>query len=373
MCQYAAMEPPHNTGHDLRGKIKRLLNIVVKGMILLAAVGTACTCFPHGRWYLEGAAYWVPLYLLFAITGSCGCLAARSFYSAALGGVCVSALAVLIVPCYFGSPNSAPPGTVPNLRILQANVYEHTGDPAALMNLIRKMRPDVVLLQEADEEWEKRLRPLEADYPHKAFLPRSVGGTADLGIYWRIDADEPKALAEEGIPGAVLRLRVNGRVIPLFNVHLAAPFSPERAKRHRAQMLLLETFLKSVPAPLILAGDMNTGPWSPLCRALLRNTALASARQGLGILGTWPSFFGPFRVGVDQLLVSPGIEVVRCGVGPGIGSDHRPLITDLHIPQFSAKINDAQPRQDRRFSQSSRFCVCGQYPITIPPGTGSIG
>jgi endonuclease/exonuclease/phosphatase (EEP) superfamily protein YafD len=82
---------------------------------------------------------------------------------------------------------------------------------------------------------------------------------------------------------------------------------------------------------LIVAGDMNSSPWSPQCRALRRNTGLVSARQGRGILGTWPSFFGPLRVGIDQMLVSPDIQVVACRVGAGIGSDHRPLITDLFV------------------------------------------
>jgi endonuclease/exonuclease/phosphatase (EEP) superfamily protein YafD len=322
---------PTYAGEDWASAILRMLAVTGKAMIALASVGTACTYLPDGPWYLQGAAYWVSAYLALGIAGTLACLFVRARRWSCLGLACVLAVAGLIIPCYAKGPNSAPPGAKPNLRILQANVYEHRGNAAALMDLIGETRPDVVLLQEADEEWESRLQPLEADYPHKAFLPRFVRSGPDLALYWRADSNEPKALAAHGIPGVLLALDINGQRIPLLNVHLSAPFLPGRAMHHREQMLALADFVKSAGEPLIVAGDMNSGPWSQQCRALLRDTGLVSVRQGRGILGTWPSFFGPLRVGIDQMLVSPGIQVVRCRVGPGVWSDHRPLITDLFI------------------------------------------
>ena len=82
---------------------------------------------------------------------------------------------------------------------------------------------------------------------------------------------------------------------------------------------------------LIVAGDLNTGLWSPLYRRLMAHSALMEVRQGFGVLGTWPSFFGPWRTALDHILVSSGIEVIRTWVGPGIGSDHRPLLADLYV------------------------------------------
>ncbi len=301
------------------------------GMISLAVLGTACSWLPVAPWFLEGAAYWVPVYLALGLAGTLVCLVVGRRAWALAGGACVCAVAGLMIPCYLTSPNAAPPGTAPNLRILQANVYEHRGSAAALMELIGRERPDVVLLQEADEEWERRLLPLESDYPHKAFLPRSARGKPDLGLYWRGNLDEPRALAAQGIPAVLLEMQVNGRAVALLNVHPSAPFLPGRARHHREQMTALAEFVRGLKTLPILAGDLNSSPWSQQCRALQQSTGLVSVRQGRGILGTWPSFFGPLRVGIDQVLVSPEIQVVGCRVGSGIGSDHRPLITEFRI------------------------------------------
>jgi endonuclease/exonuclease/phosphatase (EEP) superfamily protein YafD len=230
---------PTNVGGVRASAIRRLSAVTAKGLIILSAAGTACTYLPVAPWYLEGGTYWVPAYLALGMAGTFACLFVRARRWALLGLLCVCAVTVLMVPCYAKSPNCAPPGTTPNLRILQANVYEHRGNAAALMDLVRRERPDVVLLQEADEEWERRLRPLEAEYPHKAFLPRSSLGDPDLGLYWRSDSDAPQALATKGIPAVLLGLRVNGQELSLLNVHPSAPFLPGRAKHHREQMLAL--------------------------------------------------------------------------------------------------------------------------------------
>ncbi len=330
---YQMTQLPTDAGSAWVSAIRRAPTVAGKGAIVLAAAGTACTFLADGPWYLEGASYWVPTYMALAVAGTLACLFVRARCWAGFGLACICAVAGLIVPCYAKSPNCAPPGTAPNLRILQVNVYEHHGNAKALLDLVRETRPDVVLLQEADEEWERRLRSLETDFPHKAFLPRFTKSGPDLGLYWRVDAAEPQALAAQGIPGALLALHVNGRSVTLLNVHPSAPFAPGRAKHHRGQMLALTAFIKGEKAPMIVAGDMNSSPWSPQCRALQRNAGLVSVRQGRGILGTWPSFFGPLRAGIDQMLVSRDIQVVQCRVGSGIGSDHRPLITDLFIAQ----------------------------------------
>jgi endonuclease/exonuclease/phosphatase (EEP) superfamily protein YafD len=63
---------------------------------------------------------------------------------------------------------------------------------------------------------------------------------------------------------------------------------------------------------------------------------------GLGIHPTWPTP-GTYRrlpklltpllaIPIDHCLVSHDITVSNLYVGPNIGSDHLPLVADLHIP-----------------------------------------
>lgn len=83
---------------------------------------------------------------------------------------------------------------------------------------------------------------------------------------------------------------------------------------------------------VIIAGDLNTTMWSPYYKRLARDSGLANARKGFGILATWPSFYPFLRIPIDHYLVSPEVRVVDLRMGPKFGSDHRPLVADLFVP-----------------------------------------
>ncbi len=85
--------------------------------------------------------------------------------------------------------------------------------------------------------------------------------------------------------------------------------------------------------PLILSGDLNSTYYAPLYRMVLQRSGLVGTRMWGGILGTWPGFLPqPLRITLDHTLVTPGIQIVNCRIGPSVGSDHKPLIIDLYIP-----------------------------------------
>lgn len=308
-----------------------------KASILLAITGLILTLWGGRHWYLAGAAYWVPVYFAAALLGFLGCLlgGGRGWLAAGLLGILASA--GLLAPGYFPPPNPAPAGQQPNLRILQFNTYKHRSNPDALIKFVHETSPGIILFQEFDEEWEAALKPLETLYPHHVSFPRYPGGGPDLGQYWRKDTSLPQPLVEAGIPAVTTTFMINQRPVQIFNVHTAAPFSPRRARHHQEQMTALALHLRRTSSPVIVAGDLNTTPWSRLYQELLRHSGLVSARQGFGILGSWPSFFGFLRVPLDQILVSPDIKVIQCRVGPGLGSDHRPILTDLYIPPLNTK------------------------------------
>lgn len=314
------------------GRFRGVARVVGRGMIALAAVGLVLTSLRAGLWYLDAAAFWLPDYLALAVAGAVCCVIGRARRWALAGVICAALAAAMIAPCYRPPANPAEPERKPNLRVLQANVYEYNNDASTLLRFVRETNPDVILLQEVNGAWEERLRSLEAAYPHKLLSPRYPKGSPDLAQYWRGDSDSPIELTETGLPATLTALRVNGRTLNLLNVHTAAPFSPTRAARYRRQMETLAKFVTQLKGSTVLAGDLNSAFWSPLYDQLIRETHLVNARQGRGILGTWPSFFVLLRTSIDHLLASPDIQVIQCKVGPGIGSDHRPLLTDLCIP-----------------------------------------
>ena len=91
--------------------------------------------------------------------------------------------------------------------------------------------------------------------------------------------------------------------------------------------------------PVIVLGDLNATPWSPVFKKLLGETRLVDARRGFGLRPTWPSTFPPLWIPIDHCLVSPGIEIRDFRVGPACGSDHHALVVDMALPL--APENDA--------------------------------
>jgi endonuclease/exonuclease/phosphatase (EEP) superfamily protein YafD len=52
---------------------------------------------------------------------------------------------------------------------------------------------------------------------------------------------------------------------------------------------------------------------------------------GLGWRPTWQAGFWPLALRIDHILVSPELCVSNATVGPAFGSDHRPVVAQLHL------------------------------------------
>lgn len=309
-----------------------LVKITGRLLTAISLLGMTLTLFFSGTWPFETAAYWVPWYLVVALAGACGCALARSYRWAGAGILCAAMALALMTPHYLLCRHPDTEATTPVFRVLQANVYYPGNDPDVLLQLVRESKPDLVLLQEVDEKWQALLKPLESLYTHHRYSPRYTGGGPDLAQFWSHETLSVRDLHGDGLPAVETLLHVNGRTLRVLNAHTAAPFTRGRAERYHAQMDLLARHVARSGEPVLLAGDLNAGPWSWHYNRLLELGKLSSARKGFGGLGTWPAFLGPLRIiALDHLLISDGIQVRRCWVGPGIGSDHRPLLTELLV------------------------------------------
>jgi endonuclease/exonuclease/phosphatase family metal-dependent hydrolase len=98
--------------------------------------------------------------------------------------------------------------------------------------------------------------------------------------------------------------------------------------------------------PVVIAGDLNITMWSPYYKRFISKTGLRNARQGFGILPSWPvkttyphySKIPPFMswlisIPIDHCLISPELKVSKIRTGANVNSDHLPLIIDLVIPK----------------------------------------
>src|SRR5207237_8966827 len=84
-------------------------------------------------------------------------------------------------------------------------------------------------------------------------------------------------------------------------------------------------------APLLIGGDFNPPSDSPTFAPVRRRFRVGFDEAGRGYGYTYPSRLPWIRI--DHILASPDWSIVRCWVGPDVGSDHLPVIAEVVLPE----------------------------------------
>lgn len=231
---------------------------------------------------------------------------------------------------------TASPGE--HIRVATVNVEWKNNQFDAVTNYLRRVAPDVIVIQEAGPRWHPTVARLAAGFPYIA--PAN----------WRTEQQNillsryPISSAEVRRPGPfssnflMARLRIRETAVTVRAVHPPTPINRRLAVIHRGHFAAFRTEVTGAPGPVIVAGDFNLTPWSRRFRAFMAATALSIADHGL----IWPRTFparsrfrlpGGFIPGIpiDHVLVSSHFTITRVRRGPYVGSDHDPLVVDLSL------------------------------------------
>ncbi|MCU0511669.1 MAG: endonuclease/exonuclease/phosphatase family protein [Anaerolineae bacterium] len=252
----------------------------------------------------------------------------------------------------------APPVTAtgPRLDIITFNLL---GTPRSLqpeMAWLLAAAPDVILLQEAVAEGDDpRLAPLAAAYP---FTARVRGS---LRLFSRYPLREVSYPVLEDHPGRIgLRavLDVAGQPVVLYGVHLSLPRRQQPRvrlpvdrfplsylvrydeSRRNAQIQRLLMLIQRETAPVIVAGDFNLSATSIAHDRLSAVLVDAWTAAGAGFGHTYPvsRVIGlpgvvPPLLRIDYVWHSRTVQTVQATRGPALGSDHRPVVVTLALPE----------------------------------------
>ncbi len=206
------------------------------------------------------------------------------------------------MPVARGSGCRDPQGPV--LRVLQFNIRaarSESGrvDLPEIAAEIEAARPDLVSLNEVDTDT-TRTRADEPAYLagatglHVVYGPNVIydGGPFGNAVLTRYPVVDSQNLRLPGAPGREARglltvvVDVEGRHVVFASTHLS---DGDRARRSRLlQSLAVARALRSMPAPAILAGDLNSGPADVPARILRRDLDDAQEQGGTGAGETYP-------------------------------------------------------------------------------------
>ncbi len=299
--------------------------------LAMAGIGTTIAGLARLGWPFELACHFRLQYALLA------CASAVLFGGAHAWPVAALALGLALINLRALGPlttRRAPPPSDRTYRLLMANVWRFNPSPARLERLIRQAAPDVIVLLEMTPRWLAALRHFETDYPYSKAVIR--GGGFGILCLSRLPLESAAVvrIGRVGLPSVVVRMRLDGKTVTVVAAHPLSPLKHRSLSRRNRQLEAIAHFIGQQSGPLVLVGDLNATPWSPMFRDLLRLSKLRDSRVGFGLQASWPVWVPLIRIPIDHCLVSSDLMVHRRARGPSIGSDHFPVFLDFSLSEL---------------------------------------
>lgn len=233
-------------------------------------------------------------------------------------------------------PQSRERSIGPRFRVMTANLLMVNNDTAGIVGEVVAAKPDVLMLQEYTEHWDRAMRAaLEKDYPYSSVVKRD--DSFGIAIFSRqpftAEVDQRFPLGRAGVEQIRAEIEIGGQRLALYNVHLLPPRTMIYTGEHRLQVADLIDTLRNEKLPYVVSGDFNFPDLSPQQSALKRAGAReAHQLAGYGRGATWPVIYA-FRylpgIRIDHVYLGPQLTATNCETGEGRGSDHRPVVVDV--------------------------------------------
>lgn len=250
-------------------------------------------------------------------------------------------------PAHLSSATAAP------CRMATFNVYSGNRRTDMIVQQIRDANADVIAILELTHELADSLREEFADeYPEMIFQPQSDGNFG-IGLMSRLAVESSTIFVthEDWLPSISADIRLDSTPVTVIATHPVPPMFRRGYRLRNAQLESISRLSRRLQKPeeasletgkepreVIILGDLNLTPWSPVFQDFCRDADVQCASAGTGLTPTWyryPLF--PFGLVIDHGLFSGGLTGQRTQVFPDAGSDHR-----LVLFEFQKK-HDAKP------------------------------
>jgi endonuclease/exonuclease/phosphatase family metal-dependent hydrolase len=165
------------------------------------------------------------------------------------------------------------------------------------------------------------IRQLAADYPHR--LINAGNDVTGIAVLSRAAPHHSNTLdlARNGVPSYLLTFESEGGSISVLGTHLGWPLGADNSRVRNSQLAALAQLARDHTGPLVIVGDLNITPFSPVFQQALREGGLRRCVPDAGLTPTWPAWFPPLFIQIDHCLATAGVQAWGFGRDP-IGS-HR--------------------------------------------------
>ena len=253
-------------------------------------------------------------------------------------GAMISFLAAILPFAFLPAPAAEGDGS--QFTIVSANVLSDNRDPRPFLSIPQVASSDVVVLQEMRPIWQNAL--VESGL-WRFESSRDLRANTDMKVFSRFPITSEKVISGTssdtgGRHPLRLELLIGDRQVVLYAVHAQTPRKPSMWRERAAYFRDLTQALKQEDGDsvVIIAGDWNTPPWSPLFQDFLAETGYRTTESGW-----WPAptrfsirFGNMTALGtpIDRIVISPNIGLSSLDLGPRFQSNHLPVIARLTLP-----------------------------------------
>ena len=264
-------------------------------LLLLALAGVIVTAIPG----IFGSMTWWVRYLDYPrlefligmlLVWACLALVPRSRLGllAMLGMACACAYDAYVLFPYttIAGTQELAAGACPagdRLRLLEVNVQMTNRHDDTLLNMVRKVKPDVAWFQETNSWWKHELSPLSESMPYHvaAARPNYFG----VELYSRLKLIDPQVrhLTRSANPSIFTGVQLpSGDVVKLYAIHPRPPQAGQSVAERNAQLMETALMARGDTKPHVVAGDMNSVPWEGIIRHAERVGRFLDPRMGRG-------------------------------------------------------------------------------------------
>lgn len=150
-----------------------------------------------------------------------------------------------------------------SFSLLVSNVRMDNEDKEKFISLVREYNPDILLINEPNEEWEKALKELDREFPYSVKHP--LDNTYGMMFLSKFPLNNSKVnfLVEDDIPSVYTEISLpSGDRFDFYGVHPEPPKPGSDTYERDTELLIIGKKIRDSPTPSIVAGDLNDVGWS---------------------------------------------------------------------------------------------------------------
>lgn len=229
------------------------------------------------------------------------------------------------------------------LSIITSNVLTPNKNVGALLDLVKKYQPDILVTLESDSWWEHQLSVLEVSMPYTVKCP--LDNLYGMHVYSKLPLHDQEIsfLIEDDIPSIHVAIELrSGDLVRAHFLHPAPPSPTENieSSERDAELIAVAKSVAESDQPVIVAGDLNDVAWSSTTRLFRKISGLLDPRIGRGMLNTFHVQVPIARWPMDHLFHSSHFTLCSIQRLPSISSDHFPLYTSLAFTPVQGAVQE---------------------------------